>query len=101
MPSIKAPPLNIGLSFIAGTHCWLRLRHHIFKQTALIPPGLWEEQGSEEATMLLRFRAPFTIHKCLSGTIHVPSLMLEFKVGSQDQTRTVTAIDSLVEVARH
>lgn len=58
MPSIKAPPLSMSLSFIAGTHSWLRLRHHIFKQTALIPPGLWEEQGSEEATMLLRFRAP-------------------------------------------
>lgn len=27
--------------------------------------------------------------------------MLEFKVGSQDQMRTVTAINSLVDVARH
>lgn len=88
MPSIKAPPLSMSLSFIAGTHSWLRLRPHVFKQTALIPPGLWEEQGSEEATVLLRFREPFTIQKCLSGTIHVPSLMLEFKMESQDQTRT-------------
>lgn len=54
LPSLRAPPLSTGLSFIAGTHSGLGSEaSHIQTNSPKPhwPPGDREEQGSEEATM--------------------------------------------------